>query len=945
MAFPCTHTSEKISIWVKKEWPVNDDNTVAREPITIQLYQNGTLYRSSSTPLIYDVQALTYTYGYPTFGASVKGRDLYEFKDLPRKDAQGNAYTYTIKEVVTSGNAYSIVPSETNEHGYDPETQTFTINPETTPVEYYGGHYYVLLFKNQRTTGAATQSDEPLPVTITVTKTWNDYDNAAGERPESLLNVPVGDSVSKSAFELVATIDGESTVLPADAYDVVETKNGNTWTYTFTGAALTRTTGEADVSARKQIYYSVREALVPANYTASDVEPESATASGFGPVSFSLTNSHNANWTRETTSLAVTKKWEDAGNAYGKRPATLLAVAAQEAVVDDAGEVITPAVTGVAALLKVVRVNSVNDDGTQVVTDVSSSATVTAVENPDSNTWTYTFSGLPKYDGESEADKQLIAYTVIETVATGSGLAGYKSEIVRTDAVGTYAATEFVPDEDATDEENAAAAAAHEAEQEAAYAAAEAEVAANGQSVTVTNTYEEVEFAFTKIWDTKGNSAFLPETLTVTLYANGVQSGESVAFTTAGYTTEGQLFVNTFKFTNLPKYADGVEIVYSVAETVPENFAASVLTDDSFVAGNTVATGGTLKNVFVIGSIRTEVSVTKQWVKPELPSATSSENINEYTDPHGTKVTETITTTTAWSYVADVPETLAPYLTLKANGVAVEGVTAVKSVTEDGVETYTFADLPKYDSTFTEITYTVVESTVDGFEITGDAEVAAGGALVNTAKIVSTTSTSSSVDYVDDLPDIVPTPDGEKVNFWVKVDFEDAGSDASTVKFRIWRQAGENGTIEPVTTGATYSAHSIGDSGALQYIYNEATGVWTVQFGGPLPNNVGSRYLWQWSNLDRYTTVNGEKVEYIYYIEQLPLAGYTTTLPEAVDQAAQVTIDNITTGVAVKINFEDRRRIEWTSNAATAVTIPTNLQSDDPNYYFVAFFHNEKTTE
>jgi hypothetical protein len=102
---------------------------------------------SSSTASITNVQQLT-SYGagnIAIFGASVQGRDLYEFKNLPKYDARGSLYTYTVKEILPSNTKYkTVVMNQTAITG----GAQLDLN-DSKNVEYLNYFYYVVFFGTQ----------------------------------------------------------------------------------------------------------------------------------------------------------------------------------------------------------------------------------------------------------------------------------------------------------------------------------------------------------------------------------------------------------------------------------------------------------------------------------------------------------------------------------------------------------------------------------------------------------------------------------------------------------------------------------------------------------------------------------------------------------------------------------------------------------------------------
>lgn len=181
----------------------------------------------------------------------------------------------------------------------------------------------------------------------------------------------------------------------------------------------------------------------------------------------------------------------------------------------------------------------------------------------------------------------------------------------------------------------------------------------SADTLTITNTHEtdETEITVTKKWvDNDNQDGLRPEKITVQLLADGVE----VEGKTAELTGEGNEW--TYTFTNLPKMADGKEIVYTVKEIGEIVGYTTAYSADTLTITNTHETD------------ETEITVTKKWVDNGNQDGLRPEKIT---------------------------------VQLLADGVEVEGKTA--ELTGEGNEwTYTFTNLPKM-ADGEEIVYTVEE--------------------------------------------------------------------------------------------------------------------------------------------------------------------------------------------------------------------------------------------
>ena len=270
---------------------------------------------------------------------------------------------------------------------------------------------------------------------------------------------------------------------------------------------------------------------------------------------------------------------------------------------------------------------------------------------------------------------------------------------------------------------------------------------------TVTNTITgKVSVPVTKVWvGPQASSA------KVTLFADGVEKDSVTLNATNGW---------AHTFTNLDKYNNGTEIVYTVTEEPIANY-------DSVVTGD-AATGFKVTNT---NTEKTSVDVTKTWVGTPAASVT----IKLFAD--GTeKETVTLTAADNWmhtfsnlpKYAADgheivytVDETPVTNYTKAITGDAANGFTITNTITgkvnipvtkvwvgpeassakvtlyADGVEkdsvtlnaannwVHVFANLDKYNNG-TEIVYTLTEEPISNYDsaITGD--VATGFTVTNT---------------------------------------------------------------------------------------------------------------------------------------------------------------------------------------------------------------------
>ena len=368
-----------------------------------------------------------------------------------------------------------------------------------------------------------TNSYTPGKTSITVTKAWADNDNQDGIRPDSI------------KVQLYAGEDAQGEEVTLDGT--------NNWTYTWTGLDAKK--------AGQDIVYTVKEAGEVTGYTSE--------ISGDAQTGFVITNTHKT----EITSVEGKKVWDDADNQDGKRPESIK-----------------------------VRLLA---NGTEVATK-----DVTAADN-----WTYSFTDLPKF-----ADGKEIVYTVTEdavadyttaidgTTITNSYKPG-KTSITVTKAwadndnqdgirpenikVQLYAGETAQGEEvtlsadnnwtytwselDAKKDGQDIVYTVRETEVPAGYEAIVTGTAAEGFILTNTHETEVISVEGTKTWNDNDQTIKRPESITVRLLADGKEAGSQKVTADSNW---------TYKFTELPKYAAGKEIVYTVSEDAVPGYITSV---------------------------------------------------------------------------------------------------------------------------------------------------------------------------------------------------------------------------------------------------------------------------------------------------------------------------------------------------------------------------------
>ena len=311
-----------LNLEATKVWDDQDNVEGLRpESIEFQLYKNGT---AEGKPV----------------ALSAGNNWKVTFSNLPDKDSNGNLISYTVKEVkvptyytvdkeeaqfvdgkatitnkrtpeTTEVTVKKVWDDAKNQDGLRPasitvhllangeKVQTATVSAEgetwsytfTNLPVYKKGQKIIYTVTEDTVANYTTTIDgttitntyKPGKTSLTVTKKWDDAENQDGLRPKII------------KVQLYA--DGQ------ELGKVVELSEDNKWTYTF-----------SDLDEKKDgkaVQYTVKETEVPEGYT--------QTVESTNPGQVVITNSH----TPSKTKVQVTKKWDDANNQDGLRPASI----------------------------------------------------------------------------------------------------------------------------------------------------------------------------------------------------------------------------------------------------------------------------------------------------------------------------------------------------------------------------------------------------------------------------------------------------------------------------------------------------------------------------------------------------------------------------------------------------------------------------------------------
>ncbi len=618
-----THAAVTSDITVTKVWDDNDDQDGIRpDSVIVNLFSNGSA-----------VKSVTLTPGKEGVVVSADGNEWsYTFTNMP-VDMNGEAILYTLDEVDVGSYAHEI--ETTKVEGNEKDGVTYT--------------EYAFTVTNTHTPGTTVVSGE---------KIWDDADDQDGLRPHSITIELLADGVP------ALDENGE------EITQLVTPHTDGSWTWSFTDIPKYREVGT-------EIVYSFEEFAVEGYET-------SYSADGL-----TITNTHEP----ETRDISGNKVWDDDDDRDAKRPASI----------------------------------TVNLYANGLVYDTK---TVTAADN-----WEWTFENVPEYANGQRITHVTTEVAIDEYDTTYSGFTLINAYDPEKTSVTVIADWEDEDDQDGlrpteitvplladgketdqtltlSEDENGIWEGTFTGLNEYSegtritYTIGEVSVdgydcvvegdASKGFSLTFTHTPEMISLEGSKTWnDADDQDGLRPDEITIHLLADGEEIfTENVTPVAAGplrklasIVTFGLVSAEddwSFEFTDLPKYANGQEITYTITE-------AAVTGYDTTITGD-AAEGFEIVNTHTPAA--TTVSGTKEW--------------HDANDQDGKRPANIV-------------------INLQADGETVQSLEVAET---DGDWGWTFADLPKYEDG-EEITYTVTEDAVEEYDtqIVGDA--ATGFTVIN----------------------------------------------------------------------------------------------------------------------------------------------------------------------------------------------------------------------
>lgn len=739
-----THIPEMISKTVTKTWKDNENQDGIR-PASVTVTLTGSNAVSKTATLNED-NGWTAT-----------------FENLPKRD-NGNIVAYNVKESDTAGYEASVVKTENgfqliNEHdsettmrtvtlvwrdednrdGVRPDTVTYTLHGsdgseqektvnkddawadvvfEGLPVYQNGQRISYILtesaidgyandIRSSGNTFTVTNTHIPETVNVDVTKIWTDGENQDGNRPDSISVILTGSDGKRYTTTITAANNWKHTFMKLPKFF----NEGTQIEYTLTEDTMS---GYSDVVEKRSDYV------------------------------FVLTNKYSP----ATVDVTIVKKWDDDNDRDGMRP-----------------------------------------ESVDIVLNGSDGKLYTGTLSTE-NGYTCVFQSVPKYhDGGT-----LINYTIAEekipgyTTTIAKDASGYKFTLTNAKTIDTVtktvskvwddnnnqdglrptAITVILTGDDGSRRVKSVTAAENwtvtfenlpknqNHGQNIQYTVSEAFVSGyteaitqNGDNYTITNTHTPAssEFFVTKIWKDNGNNdGMRPDEITVTAHGS---DGRSY---TKKLNADNQWSV---MFSNLPKYADGKVIEYSLTEESVPGYTSSITRNGkSFVLINTHV--DETKNI----------TITKAWndgnnqdgLRPKTITAvvngsdgsarfvqlfegqnwaTSLNNLPKY--KNGTEIQYTVKENAIPGYETEIKQTGDSYAIMNSHTPAVVTVSAVKvwddANNQDGIRpsliqvtltgsdgsvrnaaitkndgwTYQFKNLPKYNNG-TKIDYTLQEA-------------------------------------------------------------------------------------------------------------------------------------------------------------------------------------------------------------------------------------------
>lgn len=540
------HATDLTSVSGTKTWQDNDDQDGLRPgQVTIKLLADGV--ETGQTAV-----------------ASAANNWTYEFSNLPKNKA-GKAITYSVAEEAVVGytasvNGYNLTNSHTpetvsvqgtktwqdndNQDGVRPEQVTIKLladgveTGQTAVAKAANNWTYEFsnLPKNKAGKAIAysvqeeavaeytasyqaynvTNSHTPGQTSHTVQKVWDDGQNQDGVRPVEL-KVQLYADDQKYGDEISLTA-------------------ANNWTYTWSQLP--------EKAQGKAISYQAREVSVPEGYQADQPSTQAGVTT--------LTNHH----TPEVTSVSGTKTWKDNNNQDGVRPERIKVNLLADGVLKASKEVSAadnwaysfdnlPKFAAGQAVVYTITEDAVAEYSTQV-----EGYNLTNSHTPGQTSLTVTKQWQDQGDQDGLRPSQIQVQLYADGVASGSP--------VTLTAANNWVYTWSGLAEKANGKTIEYS--VKEVDQPSGYTSTTSQVSPGNVLIVNQHTPATTEVKGQKTWDDANNQdGKRPESVTVQLYADGQMVASQVVTAANNW---------TYSFSNLPQFAKGKAISYSVQELV-----------------------------------------------------------------------------------------------------------------------------------------------------------------------------------------------------------------------------------------------------------------------------------------------------------------------------------------------------------------------------------------
>ena len=558
-----THTPETITISGSKTWDdANDQDGKRPSSITIRLYANGVEQKDKEVTADDDWKW--------SFAGLPKYKDGLEINYTITEDAvEDYTPTYTDFNVTntytpeqTSVTVKKAWDDKNDQDGIRPESITVKLlaNGEDTKKElvlsdgnswtgtfteldkYQNGQEVVYTIEEVEVNGystvvtgdastvfTVTNSHTPATTEVSGSKTWDDKEDQDGKRPDSI------------TIRLYA--DGKQ----VDAVTVTAEEG---WKWNFTNLSK--------YADGKEITYTITEDTVPGYTTNVD--------------GFNVTNSY----TPGKTSVTVTKAWNDAGNQDGLRPGEITVKLLADG--KDTGKTLTLSKEnrwmGIFTdldeykdgqkIVYTIEEVSVKGYDSVITGDASTGFVITNSHTPEE----IDLSGSKTWDDAENQDGKRPDSITIRLYANGEQVKvvtvteedGWKWNFTNLPKYENGSEIRYTITEDVV-------------------LGYQSEV--DGMDVTNHYTPGQINIPVTKNWQDKDDAdGIRPDSITVKLYADGKDTGKELIL--------DQKNNWTGSFDDLDEYADGVKIVYTIAEVEVDGYdtAISGSAETGFVISN-----------------------------------------------------------------------------------------------------------------------------------------------------------------------------------------------------------------------------------------------------------------------------------------------------------------------------------------------------------------------